>query len=309
MLSNRRKIVTIGGPTCTGKSELSIRLAREFGGEIVNADSMQVYKYFDIGTAKPDHGLRAAIAHHLVDVVEPFEQFNAALFKDMADRAIRDIWSRGKVPIVVGGTGLYMRALVYDLFKVPKSPEIRDSLKKAYAENPMGLYEALKEVDSEYALKISHRDKVRVVRAMEVFRLTGTRMSEWRKMHGFQEARYSVLKIGLGRTRQELYRRINQRVEEMLKKGWVEEVRQLLSVGCKQDIKPFSSIGYKEILIFLRGLISYEDMVQNIKKSTRHYAKRQFTWFLKEKDMRWYEFPEQEEAIRQTIEEFLAEWN
>ena len=302
------KIIAILGPTCTGKSELSIYLAEEFNGEIVNADSMQIYKHFDVGTAKPDINLRRKIQHHLIDVVQPFEEFNAAMFREMADTLIKDIWSRKRVPILVGGTGLYIKALIYGLFKVQKDTGLRETLRNSYSENPLQFYEKLKEIDPEYALKISYKDKIRVVRAMEVFYLTGIKMSEWGKKHGFKEIRYNVLKIGLKKARGELYLRINSRVEEMLKKGWVEEVKHLLSMGYKEDLKPFSGIGYREILLYIKGFISYEDMVKDIKKYTRHYAKRQHTWFSQEKNVSWHEYPEEKEMITGEVREFLKGW-
>ena len=302
-----RKIIAVVGPTCTGKSELALRLAKRFGGEIINADSMQVYKHFNIGTAKPDIGERNEIPHHLIDVVEPFEQFHAAAFKEKADFYINDVWSRRKTPILVGGTGLYLRALVYGLFAAPKDTDLRQALQEEYSEDPLEFYERLKAADPEYALKISFRDKIRVVRAMEVLESTGTRMSEWGRIHGFKEKRYDVLKLGLTRQREELYSRINKRVDDMLSTGWIDEVRNLLSMGYDDKIRPFSSIGYREILLYIKGLISYEDMVKDIKKHTRNYAKRQTTWFSGEKDIVWHEYPEDREIIIRTVREFLQD--
>jgi tRNA dimethylallyltransferase len=300
-----KKIVAVVGPTCTGKSDLSIRLAKEFGGVIINADSMQVYKHFDIGTAKPELAVRRDVRHYLIDVVEPFDEFNAGLFKEKAGFCIDEAWAQGMVPIVVGGTGLYLRALVYGLFAAPKDSGLRKDLQVRYSEDPLKFYEELKRVDPEYALRISFKDKVRVVRAMEVFRITGNPMSELGRAHGFRESHYDVLKIGLKKERSDLYSRINGRVDEMLAAGWVEEVKKIISMGYAEDTKPFSSIGYKEILQCLKGLISYADMVKDIKKQTRHYAKRQMTWFAKEKDVLWFEYPNDLGSIRNTILEHL----
>lgn len=301
------KIIAIVGPTCTGKSDLSVYIAREFVGEIVNADSMQVYKYFDIGTAKPAAAVINEIPHHLIDVVEPLEEFNAAIFKEKADSCINDMWSRGKIPILVGGTGLYLRALVYGLSVIPKVTGLREILQKAYLEAPLRFYEELKEIDPEYALRISFRDKIRVVRAMEVYKSTGIRMSEWGRIHGFRERRYDVLKLGLKRQRGELYSRIDKRVDDMLNAGWADEVRHILFLGYDEGLKPFLGIGYREMLLYIKGLISREDMVKDIKKHTRHYAKRQITWFSKEKDVVWHEYPEDIERIRVTVSEFLKD--
>lgn len=308
-MDNLNKIIIILGPTCTGKSELSLHLARTFGGEIINTDSMQVYKHFNIGTAKPDNVQRGKIPHHLIDIVEPLEEFNAAAFKEKADFSIKDVVDRGRVPILVGGTGLYIRVLLYGLFPAPKETGLRTTLTEEYMRDPIQFYEELKKVDLEYALRISFRDRVRVVRAMEVFRSTGVKMSEWGKIHGFREPHYSALKIGLRRERNELYSRINKRVEDMFVAGWVEEVKNILAMGYHGKEKPFSSIGYREILQYIKGEITREDMVQDIKKHTRHYAKRQFTWFAREKDISWYAYPEEVNGIESLASEFLKEWN
>jgi tRNA dimethylallyltransferase len=306
MLANTRKIVVIVGPTCTGKSQLAMDLALELNGEIINADSMQVFKYFNIGTAKQDDESRRIIPHHLIDIVEPYEEFNAAIFKDMADRSISNIWKRGRIPIVVGGTGLYIRALIYDLFKVHGDRTLRGKLNDLYDNDPMNFYENVKKIDPEYGLKVSFRDKRRMVRAMEVFQLTGFSMSEWSQKHGFKNPRYMALKIGLKKPRDELFERINRRVEEMLENGWVDEVKDILAMGFNEKLKPFTSIGYREILQYLHDSITYEDMVKDIKKFTRRYAKRQFTWFFGEKDISWYEYPEKQNAIKQRIIDFLT---
>ncbi|MCX8110767.1 MAG: tRNA (adenosine(37)-N6)-dimethylallyltransferase MiaA [Syntrophorhabdaceae bacterium] len=303
--NQKLKVITVTGPTCTGKSDLAVHFAQIFDGEIINADSMQVYRYFDIGTAKPDWVTRKKIPHHLIDVIEPSEDFNAAIFKDMADRAIKDIHSRGNISIVVGGTGLYIRILLYGIFAVPQDPALRESLQRQYRSDPLCMYEKLKKIDYRYAMKISHRDEIRVVRAMEVYRLTGLSMSEWEDRHGFRNSHYNMMKIGLTRDRTELYERINKRVDHMIASGWIDEVRNILSMGYSEKCKPFSGIGYREILLLLKGLINYEDMVKDIKKFTRNYAKRQFTWFLKEKDMHWYTFPEDTKKIEEDVSNFL----
>jgi tRNA dimethylallyltransferase len=281
-------------------------LALDLHGEIVNADSMQVYKYFNIGSAKQDDDSRKLVPHHLLDVVEPYHDFNAAIFKDMAEKVITGIWSRDHIPIVVGGTGLYIRALVYGLFKVQSDKSLRDQLSELYDRNPLEFYEKVKKVDPEYGLKVSFRDKRRMVRALEVFQLTGYSMSEWMLKHGFKNPKYEALKIGLTKPRDELFRRINQRVDDMLEMGWVDEVKGILSMGFDEHLKPFGSIGYREILEFLHGSIAYDDMVKDIKKFTRHYAKRQFTWFLREKGIFWHEYPEENSTIKKRVVEFLT---
>ena len=311
MLSNRRKIkiISVSGPTCTGKSDLAMKLAGKLDGEIVNCDSMQVYRHFDIGTAKPERAAMEAVPHHLVDIVEPHEEFNAARFCEEADRAVQDISRRRKTPILVGGTGLYLRALIYGLFEAPKDEPLRSRLSGEYTEDPLGFYESLKKTDPAYALRISHKDKIRAVRAMEIFLLTGKKMSDLEKDHGFKEARYDTLKIGLTGERDELYRRIDKRVDDMLASGWIEEVKRILSIGIPETAKPFTSIGYREIILNINGFIDYIDMVKDIKKHTRHYAKRQLTWFAKEKEMRWFEYPADEKAIMEDAGRFLGPWN
>jgi tRNA dimethylallyltransferase len=267
---------------------------------------MQVYKRFDIGTAKPEKNVQAEVSHHLLDIIEPDEEFNAAMFKDQADRAISSIWSRNKLPILVGGTGLYVRALIHGLFTIDENKSTRQALKELCHDNPEGFYKKLKAIDPEYAMRISCRDEKRMVRAMEVYQLTGSSMSEWIKKHGFQETRYEVLKIGLRKPRPELYTRIDARVEEMLQRGWVEEVRTLMRAGYDERLKPFRGIGYTEILQYLRGSITYREMTDDIKKLTRRYAKRQFTWFLKEEGILWYEYPDEVDSIRQEVAGFLS---
>ena len=309
MLSNKAKVISVTGPTCTGKSALSVVLAERFDGEIINCDSMQVYKYFDIGTAKPDTDTLKRVPHHLIDVVEPQEEFNAARFKEMADHAIDTIGAHRKIPILVGGTGLYLRALIYGLFKAGKDNDLREKLQEEYSEDPLKFYERLKETDHDYAMRISFKDKIRVVRAMEIFLLTGEKVSELEKDHGFKEPRYDILKIGLRKEKDELYARINDRVNDMVRQGWVEEVKNILSMGISDTVKPFSSIGYRDILLYIKGSIQHKDMVKDIQTHTRHYAKRQFTWFAKEKGMDWSEYPEDSEEIIRKVAEFLDIWN
>jgi tRNA dimethylallyltransferase len=306
MVANKGKLVAVLGPTCTGKSELGERLAEDFGGEIINADSMQVYRYFDIGTAKPNREAQTRIRHHLIDIVEPCEAFDVARFKDLADDIIKDVRSRKKLPIIVGGSGLYLRVLFHGIFPTPSNEKIRRELRERFAENPYDLYEELKKMDPDYASRISHRDRVRVVRALEVFYVSGRTMSEWEAVHGFREERYAVYRIGLMRERQELYDRINARVEQMLAAGWIEEVESILAAGHDASCKPFSSIGYKEILLYLNGSLGYPDMVTKIKQETRRYAKRQLTWFSKgDASISWFRYPEDRTDISEQVAKFL----
>ncbi len=306
MLSNRIKVLAIGGPTCTGKSDLGMIIGKKFGGEIVNGDSMQVYRYFDIGSAKPSRASREELPHHLIDIADPDEEFNAAVFRKKADEAIRDITLRGKLPIVVGGTGLYLRALFYGLFPAKRDDALRDRLNSEYARDPAAFYERLKSVDAAYAMRISFRDRIRSVRAMEIYLLEGKPFSELEKEHGFKKALYDVCTIGLTAPRDELYGRINTRVVAMLEAGLVEEVKSILARGYAEDVKPFSSIGYREVLSYLKGFIEYEDMLKDIQKNTRHYAKRQFTWFAKEKDIAWFGYPRDLDRVFEKIAGFIS---
>jgi tRNA dimethylallyltransferase len=297
MGANRLKIISIVGPTCTGKSRLGLSLAHFVDGEIVNADSMQAYRQFNIGSAKPDPEELASVAHHLIDVVDPHEEFNAALFQTLADKAIEDISSRGKAPVVVGGTGLYQRVLLHGLFPAKSDGELRTRLRAQYHASPAEAYKELEVHDPQYAALVSLHDITRVVRGLEVFHLTGKTMSQWQKDHGFREERYDTLIIGLNTDRKTLYERINDRVEHMLSQGWIDEVKGLLGAGWNAGCKPFGSIGYKDILLFLESKIEYGKMVEAIKTSTRHYAKRQITWFSKERNVNWFEYPNEKEAI------------
>ena len=199
--------------------------------------------------------------------------------------------------------------MIYGLFKADKDPDLRVRLQKEYLEDPLRFYERLKERDHEYAMRISLKDKIRVVRAMEIFLLTGKKVSELEKDHGFREPRYDILKIGLKKEKNELYTKINDRVNDMFREGWIEEVKNILSMGISETAKPFSSIGYREILLNIKGFIHHKDMVKDIQKYTRHYAKRQVTWFAKERDMEWFEHPEDLEEITKKVTEFLDTWN
>lgn len=299
------RVVAVLGPTCTGKSDLALWLASKTNGEIVNADSMQVYRGFDIGSAKPDRTVRAHLPHHLIDVVDPDQEFNAAVFQRMADDVIREIGSRGRTPLVVGGTGLYLRVLFHGLFPAPTDTSLRETLRKRYHENAIEVYDELRRRDPAYAATVSPNDRVRVVRALEVSCSSGLTMSEWQQRHGFREQRYDAYKIGLRKDREDLYRLINERVERMLGAGWVGEVESLTGAGYDTALKPFQSIGYREILVYLKGGMTYSRMVERIKVATRHYAKRQFTWFSKEKDIDWYAYPDDRDIILGRVNAFL----
>lgn len=285
------KVVLIVGPTASGKSALAIELAEKFNGEIVSADSMQVYRYMDIGTAKPAKEQRKKIPHHMIDAADPDEDYTAARYSDEASRAIREIHERGKNVFVAGGTGLYIKALTKGLFKGPGS-DMR--IRREFAvlgsgsEGAKYLYEKLQEVDPDAALRIHPNNMARIMRALEVYSLTGKPISVFQKEHNFSEEPYEAMKIGLAVDRKSLYKGIEDRVDNMIKAGLLEEVRRLLAMGYSPGLKAMCGLGYKEIVGCIQNKYSLEGAVVEIKKNTRRYAKRQMTWFRKEADIRWF---------------------
>jgi len=307
------KIVAVVGPTASGKSMLAMELAARFNGEIINADSMQVYRFMDIGTAKPTKEQRQRIPHHLVDIADPDEEFNAARYSEEASRAIHDIHERGKNVFVVGGTGLYIRALTKGLFKGPGSDmRLRNefAILGSRSEGARYLYEKLKEVDPEAASGIHPNNMARIVRALEVYYLTNKPISAFQKEHGFSEEPYDVLKVGLSIDRKFLYKRIEDRIDSMIEAGLVAEVKKLLDMGyvgtdLKSVPKVMRALGYKEILEYMQNKISLENAVEEIKKNTKRYAKRQMTWFRKETDIQWFAHDEKDRIIS-LLERFLA---
>lgn len=301
------KVVAIVGPTGVGKSELAVFLGENLNGEIINFDSIQFYKELNIGTAKPDEELRKKVPHHLYDLLELDEEFNAAKFVEIADRLIKEIWERGKIPIFVGGTGLYLRVLEYGLFPIEIPQEIRDKIRKKAEEDLSSLYEELKKLDPEYAQKISSKDKVRITRALEVIYTSGRPFSEFHKKNPFfEKKRYDIIKIGLNLPRKKLYQKINLRVLKMIEMGWIEEVKALLEKGWSPQLKPFKAIGYKYIIQYLQGKLSLEEAIKLIQRDTRRYAKRQLTWFKKEPDIYWFK-PEEKEKILSFLKDKLKE--
>ena len=303
------KILIICGPTASGKSALALQLAHALDAEIVNADSMQIYRGLDIGTAKPSPGQQAEIRHHLIDIVDPDQQFSAADFSKAADSAIRDIVSRGKRVIVVGGTGLYIRALVKGLVDSPGGDgEQRKALQdEADRVGNKAMLEKLRQVDPELAAGLHPNNLVRIIRALEVYQMTGIPLSRYQKEHAFAIRRYYALQIGIDVDRGQLYQRIDERVERMLKDGLLDEVCGLLAAGFGRVLKPMRSIGYKEAAAQLYGELSSEETVRLIKRDTRHYAKRQLTWFKADPDILWFEYPEKFGTILRHAIEFFEQ--
>ena len=289
MTEKKIKLLVLAGPTGSGKSELAVRIAEHIGAVIVNADSMQIYRGMDIGTAKPSPEATARVPHHLLSMVSPAVNFTASDFRREAAAAIADIDGRGRKAIVVGGTGLYIRALLDGLVD---SPNGDPQLRLQFAELPgEELRRRLFLVDPETASRLHANDRVRLIRALEVFSQTGRPISVFRSEHAFAGGYYQALKMAIRVERQELYRRIDCRVERMLQDGLVAEVDSLLASGYGVEFKSMRAIGYKEIAAFLAGGSSLDEAVSLIKRDTRRYAKRQMTWFGKENDINWLEYP------------------
>lgn len=280
--------IVITGPTAVGKTALALALAEEIGGEIVAADSLQVYRYLDIGTAKPSFEDRQRIPHHLIDVVDPDEPFTAKDYERLALQAIKDINSRGKLPIVVGGTGLYIRALLKGIFPGPgEDPALRSALyQEAQELGSEGLHRHLQTVDPEAASKIHPHDLFRIVRALEVYVLTGRPLSEHQR--GYRRPQLQPLAyMGLRRKKEELYRLIEERIHRMMEKGLLQEVEGLLRMGYPKQLKPMQSIGYRHLIGYLEGIYSLDQAIALFKRDSRRYAKRQMTWFAKEEGIEW----------------------
>lgn len=302
------KLLAVVGPTATGKSRLALDLAERLGGEIINADSVQVYRGFDIGTAKLSPEERRKVPHHLIDILAPEGDYSAASFRNQADRIIHRLQEEGKAIFVVGGTGLYLKVLSRGLFHGPGGdPGLRESLRqKAEGEAEGYLHRELEKVDPEAASRLHPHDTFRILRALEVYRHSRKPLSQFQKEHGFRESQYQILKIGLTADRQELYRRIESRVDSMMEKGWLKEVQDLLNQGISPRAKPMQSLGYKRLVSFLAGELDWARAVNLIKQDTRRYAKRQITWFKADPDIHWFsaglaDYP----AILEKIKEFF----
>jgi tRNA dimethylallyltransferase len=276
------KVVVICGPTACGKTDLAIRLAQKENGEIISADSMQIYQFMNIGTAKPTREEMQGVPHHMLDVVRPDEPFNVALYKDMAEERIRDILSRNKLPVVAGGTGLYINSLIYNIrFSETVCDEAfrKEMNALAEAEGPEILHDRLREIDPESAERIHFNNVKRVIRALEVFHFTGKTITEHQKESRMEPVPYRYLVFFIDMDREELYARIDKRVDRMLQDGLVDEVKSLLKMGYKPGSTAMQGLGYKEMLRYLEGEISLDEAVYILKRDTRHYAKRQITWF------------------------------
>lgn len=288
-------VIIIVGPTASGKTKLSIELAKEINGEIISADSMQIYKYMDIGTAKADAEEMQGIQHYLVDEVTPDEEFSVARFQEKAYQYIEEILQKGKVPIIAGGTGLYVNSLIYNInfTETTSDWELRERLKKeAEEKGNQYLHDKLREVDPEAAGKLHVNDVKRVIRALEVYEYTKMPISYHQEISRQNPPRFNYILIGLKMDRQKLYDRINRRVDIMLEKGLVEEVRKLVQRGYDRNTVAMQGLGYKEILAYFRGEMTLEEAVEIIKMDSRRYAKRQITWFKRYENIHWVDLDE-----------------
>ncbi|WP_455387876.1 tRNA (adenosine(37)-N6)-dimethylallyltransferase MiaA [Petrachloros mirabilis] len=309
-----KPLVVIVGPTAVGKSRIAIEVAKRFETEILTADSRQIYRGMDIGTDKPPITSRQGIPHRLIDLVPPDESFNAGLFRRHAVVAIERLYERGQLPLIVGGTGLYVRTLLQGLCEAPPGdPVVRAQLcKEAYEQGADRFYARLVALDPVTASKLHPRDTSKVIRALEVQHLSGRPMSEFQQRHGFAERPFSALLIGLNRERHALYRRIEERIDWQLANGLVEETRQLVEHGCPRDCAAMKGLGYRHVAAHLAGEYDWAEMVRQFKRDTRHFAKRQMTWFRKESAITWLMVSESESTsetvgrITDRIEQFLT---
>ncbi len=292
---NKKPLIVIVGPTAAGKTGLSIALALDLNGEIVSADSMQIYRHMDIGTAKPTIEERHGLKHYLIDEVEPDASFSVANYKQLADTYIDEITNKGKLPIMIGGTGLYIDTVVNNI-KFSETVcdwDYRNQLKEIVQEKGNEyIHHLLEEVDPITAKKLHINDVRRVIRALEVFKYTGVPMSKHQEESRKEPSPYQTTIIGLTMDRKRLYERINKRVDIMIEQGLIEEVQRLLEMGYTSELTSMKGLGYKEIIDYLEGKTSYEDAIEILKRDTRRYAKRQLTWFSRNKEIYWIDLDE-----------------
>lgn len=302
------KIIAILGPTAVGKSEFAAELAQKIDAEIVSSDSIQVYRYFDIGTSKPSRTERQSIPHHLIDIKYPDEDFNAGLYREEASRVINELSSSNKRIIIAGGSFLYIRVLLSGLIEsVPADGDIRREIEKERTEKGTAhLYNKLRQIDADYADKINKNDFIRIQRALEVYYLTDTKISELHKSHGFSGNEYNALRLALYTETESLNEIINKRVDRIMQNGLIEEVKNIRSLGYSRYTKPMNSIGYKEINQYLDSEIDIDKAVELIKRNTRRFAKRQMTWIRGEDDIKWYEIKNEKDRLMKNCLDFYG---
>ncbi|MBO5260938.1 MAG: tRNA (adenosine(37)-N6)-dimethylallyltransferase MiaA [Coprococcus sp.] len=298
-----KNLIILTGPTAVGKTDLSIRLAKETNGEIISADSMQVYRTMDIGTAKIKKEEMSGIPHHLIDILNPDEEFNVVLFKKYAKEAIEDITGRGKTPIIVGGTGFYIQAVLYDIDFEANDDDMSYRYKLEAIAKEKGnihLHNMLDMIDHEAALKIHPNNIRRVIRALEFYDKTGKKISEHNEREAARKSPYNFEYFVLNDERSKLYDRIDKRVDVMIKEGLLDEVKGLLDKGYTRDLVSMQGLGYKEIIDYLNGAVTIDEAVYTLKRDTRHFAKRQLTWAKREKEVTWvnkYDFAGEDEIL------------
>lgn len=311
MSENKKKpMIILTGPTAVGKTDLSIQLAKVINGEIISADSMQVYRHMDIGSAKVTPEEMDGVPHHLIDVLEPEEEFNVVVFQKLAKEALTGIYERGHIPIIVGGTGFYIQALLYDIDFTENDGDtaIRRELEKLAQTQGAGcLHQMLQEIDPESAAAIHQNNVKRVIRAIEFYRQTGKKISLHNEQEREKQSPYQFLYYVLDTDRKILYERIDRRVDLMMEHGLVDEVKHLADMGCTRDMVSMQGLGYKEILDYLSGEITLEEAVYILKRDTRHFAKRQITWFKRERDVRWLELEQFQNDRKKVLEHILDE--
>lgn len=309
-----RPVVVIVGPTAVGKSRVAVEVAKAFETEVLTADSRQVYRGMDIGTDKPVLEERQGIPHRLIDLVHPDEPFNTGLYRNQAVEEIDRLYRDSRLPLVVGGTGLYVRTLLNGLCAAPPAdPTLREALRQEMQEQGHdALYAKLVAIDPVTAARLHPRDESKVIRALEVYQLSGRRMSEFQQEHGFAERPFSALVIGLNRDREVLYRRIEARIDWQLAHGLIEETAQLLAQGYQRDSAAMKGLGYRQVAEHLAGEYDRVEMVRRFKRDTRHFSKRQMTWFRKEPGIQWLTI-EESDSVQHTaalaigqVEQFLA---
>ena len=303
----KKPLVIIAGPTACGKTDTAIMLAKRINGEIISADSMQVYKYMDIGTAKVSPEEMAGIRHYLIDELMPDEEFNAMIFQEKAKTYMEEIYAKGKIPIIVGGTGFYINALVYDndFMSTDDDNSIRDVLtKEAEEKGEDYIYEKLKAIDPQYAAIVHPNNVKRVIRAIEYYCQTGQKMSQHNLEAKQRQSPYDVSFVVLNMEREKLYQRINLRVDLMIKNGLLDEVQSLLKKGYPPNLVSMQGLGYKEFVPYFNGEISLETAIEELKKGTRHFAKRQLTWFRRQSKGLWIDLTLQDKttAVNEIVE-------
>ena len=306
----KRPMIVLTGPTAVGKTKLSISLAKQIHGEIISADSMQVYRHMDIGSAKITAEEMQGVSHHMIDILEPWEPFNVVVFKQKCEECLQGIYERRHIPIVAGGTGFYIQALLNDIdfTENAEDSEYRTSFERLARDRGSDyLHQMLLEVDPVSADVIPANNIKRTIRALEFYHLTGEPISRHNERERQKSRAYQSCYFVLNDDRDRLYQRIEQRVDEMLTQGFVEEVRRLREMGCKRDMISMQGLGYKELLAWMDGEITYEEAVRLIKRNTRHFAKRQLTWFRREKDVIWIDKEKFDYDENRMLQYMLAE--